>query len=85
MWDGEGDAWDGMPAGGKDELDAAVDTYRSRFNVPPPTSEFMSYRSALAREILASVRRGERLTSAEMRCRLGMAPPSLAAVAQRLA
>jgi hypothetical protein len=81
MRDDEGEVWDGMPAAGTDGLDRAVKAYRDRFNVPPPTGEFIGYRAALTREILAAVRRGERLTSAELHCRLGLKPSSCSAFA----
>lgn len=81
MRDDEGEAWDGMPEAGADGLDRAVNAYRAKFNVPPPTGEFIGYRSALALEILGAVQRGERLTSAELHCRLGLKLTSYRAVA----
>ena len=80
MRDNEDDTWDGMPEAGTDQLYLAVKAYRDRFNVQPPTGKFVSVRSALVREILAAVRRGERLTSAELHCRLGLKHPSFSTI-----
>ncbi|WP_140886508.1 hypothetical protein [Muricoccus nepalensis] len=71
MWDKDGATWDGMPASAPAPLEEAVKVYRRTFNVPPPLSEFIDDLPALTREIVAAVRRGERLTSAELHCRLG--------------
>ena len=64
-----------MPAPSPDHLEAAVKAYRDKFGVSPPTGKFTSHQSALARQIFAAIRRGERLTSAELQCRLGLKHP----------
>ena len=53
----------------------AAEAYRRRFGEAPPTRRFMARPAELARELQAAVRGGEPVTEAELRERLGVAPP----------
>ncbi len=53
----------------------AAEAYRRSFGEGPPIWRFMGRPAELARELRAAVRRGEPVTEAELRERLGVAPP----------